>query len=117
MHEAESSLESRIEQALVDTYGRSAVARQHVYHTGRRVDLLVDVGLLSIAIECESRPGSLIPGMGQVLHYASHDPQGRTVPCLVVADGHALESPEREYVEERVAVFTESELLGRLGAE
>lgn len=113
-HEHESSLEARIDQLLVDAFDRERVTRQHVYPTGRRADLVVDCGLLTVVIECESRAENTIPGSGQVEHYARHDSRGRTVPMLVVADGHTPESPEREYLEERVAVFEERELAERL---
>lgn len=117
-HDDEADLESRVETLLADRYGRDAVARQYVYPTGRRVDLLVDIGLVSVAIECEDSAEDLIPGLGQTLLYATHDPQGRTVPCIVVPDEHdhgtTLDEPERQYIEEHAAVFTERELRGRL---
>ncbi|MWG36484.1 hypothetical protein [Halomarina oriensis] len=104
----------RIEQLLVDAFGHDRVSRQYTYPTGRRVDLLVDTGLFTVAIECESSAENLIEGSGQVEHYARHDSRGRTVPMLVVADGHTLDSPEQQYVEQRVTVYTERELAERL---
>lgn len=114
VHEPEASLEDRVEQLLVDAYGESNVTRQFIYDTDRRVDLFVQAGIVDIAIECESNADSVVAGAGQAILYANHDRSGRTVPVVVVADGHAIDEPEREFLEGAVAIYEESELAERL---
>lgn len=126
VHEPESSLEDRIEAAFILYYGSEHVERQHVYdqgsrtalqtdESGRRVDLLVNAGIVPVVIECESRSANLIDGMGQVLDYAEHHAKGRAYPALVVADDHVPDDRARDRIERNVPLYEEREIRTILG--
>lgn len=113
-HEYDDDFETRIEQRLVESYGRERVVRQHVYPTGRRVDLLVDAGLVTLALELANDAEAVITAVSQAAMYAAHDALHRTVPMVVVPDGHAPEEPERDYLSATTPIVEESALTRRL---
>lgn len=114
-HETETTLEDRLEDLLVDVYGEDNVQRQYVFPaSNRRVDLMVDLGLKKLVVECESRSSEVIAGMGQALLYAAHDES--YVPLIAVADGHSIEDPELGFISRHVEVLEESEIERRLAS-
>lgn len=108
------SLEDRLETAFAEAYGRGMVCREHTHRTGRRTDLLVDAGAVTLAVDVEERPGKVVEASGRAIHAAAHDPNGWTIPVVVVPDGNTPDEPERCYLGESIAVFEESELRERL---
>lgn len=101
-HETEKSYADRIEEWLVDTYGRDNVHRDYyLSRTVRYVDFYVNGPLTDFAIEVENDFEAVFKGIGQSLLYAGDI--GSATPLIIIPPGH-FEEPERTILNNHVTI-------------
>lgn len=101
-HEPESEFADRVLEHLREQFGADVVTEQvYLEESDRFVDVVVDVGIVTLCIEIESEFDRAITGVGQAILYAAHYVDG--VPVVVVPPDH-LEDPEAVYLSRQVPI-------------